>query len=414
LRSKISLADILDLFSEAPPSLIRNPRFNRLLARLNLMSDRYPEAHEILKNAPTEKLSEDEMEELIYLKSLSEVALGRHAAGIQILADYLRNVPDRPYLLMQLDLWLLRYLDVSDPLRLKRAEDRLRAGKQLFFSGSIEPSFIPLYLARKLNPRDKFSRRYLGEVAWQMGLAETSRKEVGVALDLDPFDDNLRRRGQSLGVDVQPTDVTQRRTYSLYVFRLFDDAHTTRPSFGRLITDALALFAEALTSFQIQALEPAVPFEKAEEVAHQKGADFFLHGDIGLDPEKTFSAEFGIFPIGGYQGGFPSLELKEQHVAIRSRSDFMDELILVSVRALQDASAQFTKVVKKEREGYLIVDVGRRHGLNSRRKFTIDVLGGPLRSDVINIYEWHSRVRVQEIERVRYVGIGDYFKQILP
>ena len=313
--------------------------------------------------------------------------------------------------MMQLDLWLLRHAPVSDPLRLKRAEERLKVGRQAYLDAMNLEAFIPLYLARKLNPRDKEIRRYLAETAWRMGLAESARAEIMVARNLDPDDETIFKRYQSFSVEVPPTDDSRRRTYNLFVFRLSDDPASVRPALGRLVTDAIALFAEALTPFRIQALEPAVPFEKAEEVAHQKGADFFFHGRIGLNLEGAFSAELGIFPVGG-SGDAQALEFKEQHVVLKSRSDFTDDLILETVKSLQLASAQYARVVKKEREGAMIVDVGRRHGLNASGQFGRHVLGRPLLADVINIYEWFARIRVQEVERARFIGIGDFVRQV--
>lgn len=424
LKAAISTEQILDLFSKAPPSLLLNPRFGRMMARLNLLAGeslhsrgdydaatrRYEEAGEILKHLKAEGLSADEVEDLIYLKSLSAFAAGRQTEGIQILADFLQEVPDRPYLLMQLDLWLIRHTPASDPLRLQRAGERLKTGRQNFYDGFGEQAYIPLFLARKLNPRDKEIRRQLAEAAWRIGLAETARKEIEVAVDLDPYDDMISRRAKSFATDLPPLESSKRRIYNLFVFRLSDIAKSIRPSFGRMLTDAIALFAESLAPFHIQALEPAVPFEKAEEVAHQKGADFFLHGQIGIEPEGNFVAELGIFPIGG-RGELHSLEFKEQHVSLTSRSDFTDEIILETVKALQNTASQYARVVKKEREGAMIVDIGRRHGLNTSGQFASTVLGRPLVSDVIQIYEWVTRVRVQEVERARYIGIGDFVKR---
>lgn len=411
LKAKISVERVLDLFSKASPALLLNPRFGRLMTRLNLLAERYDEARRIIQNSKTEGLTASEVEDLVYLKSLCEVAVGNYSAGIQILADYLKDVPDRPYLLMQLDLWLIRYAPVADPLRTRRAAERLKSGHQNFIDGRREEAFVPLYLARKLNPRDKNIRRFLAEAGWRLGLAESAREEISVGRDLDPEDEMLGRRSQSFSTDVPPTDMSRRRMYNLFVFRLSDDPTSIRPSLGRLLTDAIALFAEALTPFHIQALEPAVPFEKAEEVAHQKDADFFFHGQIGLDFDGEFGAELGIFPVGG-RGEMQDLEFKEQHVVMNSRSDFTDDLILDTVKALQRASSQYAKVVKKEREGAMIVDVGRRHGLTPNGQFESRALGRPLLADVVQVYEWFARVRVQEIERAKFVGIGDFLKQV--
>ncbi len=411
LKAKISVEQVLDLFSKASPALLLNPRFGRLMARLALLAERYEEARQILQHTKTTNLAAAEVEDVIYLKSLSEVAVGNHSAGIQILADYLKDVPDRPYLQMQLDLWLIRHAPVADPLRLHRADERLKIGRQNFIDGRREEAFIPLYLARKLNPRDKNIRRFLAEAGWRIGLAESARQEIAVGRDLDPDDEMIRRRAQSFSTDIPPTDPSRRRMYNLFMFRLSDDPTSVRPSFGRLLTDAIALYAEALTAFRIQALEPAVPFEKAEEVAHQKDADFFFHGQIGMDLDGAFAADLGIYPVGG-RGEMQDLEFKEQHVVLNSRSDFTDDLILDTVKALQRASSQYAKVVKKEREGAMIVDVGRRHGLTPSGQFESRSLGRPLPADVIQIYEWVSRVRVQEIERAKFVGIGDFLKQV--
>lgn len=413
LKAKVSVAQVLDLFSKSPPSLLVNPRFGRLMARLALMADRYDEAAAILDPLKTEGLVASEVEDLIYLKSLAEVARGHTSAGIQILADYLKDVPDRPYLVMQLDLWLLRYSAVNDPLRVKRADDRLRIGRMMLSEKRAAAAFIALHLARKLNPRDKDIRRFLAEAAWQMGLAETAREELLIALDLDPRDPGIRQRSKSIGVGELSTDISKKRTYNMYVFRLSDDPTSTRPSLGRLFTDAVALFAVSLTPFNVQALEPAVPFEKAEEVAHQKGADFFFHGQMGLEPGGTFSAEMGIYPVGG-RGDMHALEFKEQHVVLKSRSDFTDEIIIDAVQALHRAASQHAKVVKKEREGAMIVDIGRRHGLAGNGRFLSQVVGGPLYSDVVQIYEWFTRIQVQEIERAKFIGIGDFLKQVYP
>lgn len=412
LKARIPVEQILELFSNASPQLLGQPRFSRMLARMNLMADRYPAAGEVLKTQTTEGLTADEIEDLVYLRSLSDVANGRHAEGIQILADYLRDAPDRPYLLMQLDLWLIRYAGVADPLRIQRAADRLKIGRQLLIENRRDQAFISLYLARKLNPRDKHIRRYFAESAWLLGLAETAKSEIRVALSLDPDDGIIWKRAKHFGDELpSPTDESKRRIYNLYVFRLSDEASSIRPSFGRLLTDAIALFAEAWTPFGIQALEPAVPFEKAEEVAHQKNADFFLHGDIGLDAARTFIAELGIYPVGS-RGLVQALEFKEQHIALKSGTDFTEDVIFDAVKALQATSSQYAKVVKKEREGNMIVDVGRRHGMSSNDQYAVNVFGGVLYADITHVYEWFSRVRVQEIERARFVGIGDYLKRV--
>lgn len=411
LKAKYPVDKILEKFSRAPQALLLNPQFSRLLARLNLMADRYEAAAEILKDAGKENLTADEVEDLVYLKSLAEVAGGRHLAGIQLLYDYLREVPDRPYLLMQLDLWLLRYMAVSDPLRIRRADDRSKIGAQLMAEGRPEVAFMPLYLARKLNLRDKNIRRQFSEAAWQVGLAETAREEMDIARDLDPLDDAIQKRAAGIGAEATPTPFARRRTYNLYVFRLADDPSSIRPSFGRLFTDAIAVYASALSAFKVQALEPAVPFEKAEEVAHQRGADFFFHGQIGFDQQHIFDAALGIFPVGG-RSGSPSLDFKEQHVALRSSTDFTEDLIFDTIKSLHLTSSQYAMVVRKEREGLMIVDLGRRHGLNSTGQFSIQVQGRPLLVDVLQIFEWFTRARVQEIERVRFIGIGDYLQQV--
>lgn len=411
LKAGIPVPQILDLFSKAAPSLILHPKFIRLMARLNLIADRYEEAAEILKNWTNQDPNAEEYEDMMYLRSLSEVARGYHASGIQMLSEYLQQVPDRPYLQMQLDLWLLRYAPVNDPLRLHRAEERLRTGLQILADGQTELAFIPLYLARKLNPRDKITRRHVSEVTWQLGLTESARSEMNVAVQLDPEDAAITNRANSFGVNEKKSDTSIRRTYNLYIFRLYDEPTSVRPSFGRLLTEAIALFGQALTPFNVQALEPAVPFEKAEEVAHQKNADFFFHGVVGLDSERNFLTELGIFPVGGSQGS-QFLEFKEQHVVVKSKSDFTDEVILDTIKALNAVASQYAKVVKKEREGHMIVDVGRRHGVTPRDQFSAAVFGRPVYLDVIQIYEWFTRVRIQEIERARFIGIGDYIKQV--
>ncbi|MBI4179122.1 hypothetical protein HY522_06860 [bacterium] len=412
LKIKTPVEDVLEQFSIAPPEMLHDPAFGRLVARMHLIAERYDKAVDILKNLRTEGLSADAVEDLVYLKTLADIATNRHTAGIQRLADYLRDVPDRPYLQLQLDLWLLRYVPVVDPLRILRAEDRLRTGRQYLADGDLDRAFIHLHLARSLNPRDKNARRHLAEANWQLGLAETAQKEIEIARNLDPHDEFLRKRAAGFGAASSLTDPDKRRVYDLYVFRLSDRHSSLRPGLGRLFTDAVANFSGALTAFQIRALEPAVPFDKAEEVAHQSGADFFLHGKVGLDHDGAFDADFGAFPVGGrHEKGQAALELSEQHVLLKSKSDFTEDLILDTIKSFQRASSEFAMVVSKEREGNMVIDVGRRHGVTTSGRYLRDVQGGPLYFDVINIYEWFTRVRVEEIERARYIGIGDFLRQ---
>lgn len=413
LRAGFPVEQILDLFSKTPPLLLQHADFARIMARLYLMAERYSEAADILKSMRPDELTAEKAEDDVYLRSLAEVACERYPTGIQILANYLRDVPDRPYLLMQLDLWLIRHTPVSDPLRRQRAADRLRIGKQKLMEDRPDFAIIPLYMAARLNPRDKEIRQYLADAFWKNGLSESTREQIQMASDLDPHDETVRQKAIGYGHVIPAADERYRRTYKMFLFRLSDDATSLRPSFGRLLTDVIALFSESMTPFVIQALEPAVPFEKAEDVAHQRGADFFFHGQIGRAADGLFTCNLGIYPV-GTRGITHGMEFKEHHMDMKSRTDFTDDLILYTIKTLHSSASQYAKVVQKEREGYMMVDIGRRHGLNPENQFIVDVMGGPLYFDVVDVYEWFSRIRVQEIERAQFVGIGDVIRRIEP